>query len=190
MLPYLTSIGKMHRLKQQKQVILRQINKLSPAVKPTCELLVAGSLAALITLSLIGVAGCNLNDSFSTSGSDEAVVLTRVDSNHIPIDHNTNMEKQPKRILVTGEMGIILPRTGNPYGIIEDRESGELYRFYGNDIDLHKKLMEKLHTMYDAKKWPVDIRVSGFLKTPDFIHSESENIISITDLDQVVQWPK
>jgi hypothetical protein len=86
-------------------------------------------------------------------------------------------------------MGIIMPRTGQPYGTIEDRESGVLYNIYGNDMDLHKKLMEKLHKMFDAKKWPVDIKASGLLKAPDFIPTELKNSISITDLDQVVQRP-
>ena len=52
-----------------------------------------------------------------------------------------------------------------------------------------RALMEKLNKMYDAKKWPVDIRASGFLKTPDFIPGDLKNSISITDLDQVVLWP-
>ena len=135
------------------------------------------------------MAGCNINDSFSATGSEEAVDSRRVDSNQISTGFNTNMEKQSKRIVVTGEMGIIMPRTGQPYGIIEDSKSGELYNIYGIDIDLHKKLMEKLNKMFDAKKWPVDIRASGFLKTPDFIPGDLKNSISITDLDQVVQWP-
>ena len=100
------------------------------------------------------------------------------------------MEKQAKRIVVTGEMGIIMPRTGQPYGTVEDRESGELYNIYGNDMDLHIKLMEKLHKMFDPKKWPVDIRASGLLKAPDFIPGDLKNSISVTDLDEVVQWPK
>jgi hypothetical protein len=171
-------------------MIHKQKNKLCPVVSATCEILVAGSLAVLTTLGLIGLVGCNLNDSFSSTGSEEAVVSTRVDSNHISAGLNANMEKQPKRIVVTGEMGIIMPRTGQPYGTIDDRKSGELYNIYGNDIDLHKKLMEKLHKMFDAKKWPVDIKASGFLKAPGFIPGDLKNSISITDLDQVVQWPK
>ena len=170
-------------------MIHKQKNKLSPVIKATYEILVAGSLAALTTLGLIGLAGCNLNDYFSTTGSVETVVSTPVDSNHISTGLNTNMEKQPKRIVVTGEMGIIMPRTGQPYGTIDDRKSGELYNIYGNDIDLHKKLMEKLHKMFDVKKWPVDVRASGFLNAPDFIPGDLKNSISITDLDQVVQWP-
>ena len=146
-------------------------------------------LAVLTTLGLIGLAGCNLNDFFSTIGSEESIVSMQVDSNHTSTGLNTNMEKQPKRIVVTGEMGIILPRTGHPYGTIEDRDSGELYTIYGNDMELHKKLMEKLQTMYDAKNWPVNISVSGILKIPDFIPGDLENSISITDLDRVVKWP-
>jgi len=170
-------------------MIHKQENKLSPVVKTTCEILVAGSLVALTTLGLIGLAGCNLNDSLSANGSEEAVVSRRVVSNHISTGRDTNMEKQPKRIVVSGEMGIIMPRTGQPYGTIDDRESGQLYNIYGNDIDLHKKLMEKLHKMFDPKKWPVDIKASGLLKAPDFIRDDLKNSICITDLEQVVQRP-
>jgi hypothetical protein len=56
-------------------------------------------------------------------------------------------------------------------------------------MDLHEKLMEKLHKMFDPKKWPVDIEASGLLKAPDFIAGELKNSISITDLEQVVQLP-
>jgi hypothetical protein len=171
-------------------MIPKQKNKFSRISKPTCETFILGCLAVLTTLGIIGLAGCNLNDSFSATGSEEVIGSTRVDSNHKSTDLNTNMENQPKRIVVTGEMGIIMPRTGQPYGTIEDRKSGELYNIYGNDIELHKKLMEKLNKMFDAKKWPVDIRASGFLKTPGFIPGDLKNSISITDLDQVVQWPK
>jgi hypothetical protein len=167
----------------------KQKNKLSLVIKLICEILVAGSLAVPITLGLIGLVGCNLSDSFSAIGPEKAIVSTRVVSNHIPTGLSANMEKEPKRMVVTGEMGIIMPRTGQPYGTVEDRKSGELYNIYGNDIDLHKKLMEKLHKMFDAKKWPVDIRASGLLKTPGFIPGELKNSICITDLDQVEKLP-
>ncbi|MEN8691856.1 MAG: hypothetical protein AB1Z20_17335 [Desulfobacterales bacterium] len=170
-------------------MIPKQKKKLSQVSKPTCDTFILGCLAVITTLSLVGLAGCNLNDSFSSTGSEEAVVSTRVDSNHISAGLNANMEKQPKRIVVTGEMGITMPRTGQPYGTVEDRESGELYNIYGNDMDLHKKLMEKLHKMFDPKKWPVDIRASGLLMAPDFIPGDLKNSICITDLNEVVQWP-
>ena len=170
-------------------MIHKQKNKLSPVIKATCEILVAGSLAALTTLGFIGLAGCNLNDSFSAAGSEETVVSTQVDLNHDSTGQDTNMEKELKRIVVSGEMGIIMPRTGQPYGTIQDRQSGELYNIYGNDMDLHKKLMEKLHKMFDPKKWPVDIQANGFLKAPDYIAGDLKNSICITDLEQVVQRP-
>jgi len=170
-------------------MVHKQKDKLSPVIKATSEILVAGSLAALTTLGFIGLAGCNLNDSVSANDSEETVVSTRVVSNHISTDLSANMEKEPKRIVVSGEMGIIMPRTGQPYGTIDDRDSGQLYNIYGNDMELHKKLMEKLHKMFDAKKWPVDIKASGLLKAPDFIPTELKNSISITDLDQVAQRP-
>ena len=168
-------------------MIFRQKDKLNQTIKPTGGTLVTGSFVALTTLGLIVLAGCNLNNPIPTTGYKEGILSMQVGSNYLPIDLNTNMKKQHKRIVVTGEMGIILPRTGHPYGTIKDKESGELYDVYGKDINLHRKLMEKLHSMYDVKKWPVDIRVSGFLEAPNFIRSYSENIITITDLDQVVQ---
>ena len=171
-------------------MIHKKKNKLCPVFSATCEILIAGSLAVLTTLGLIGLGGCNLNDSFSATTSEEVIGSTQVDSNHKSTGLNPNMEKEPKRIVVTGELGIIMPRTGQPYAIIEDRKSGELYNIYGNDMVLHIKLMEKLNKMFDAKKWPVDIRASGLLKAPDFIPGDLKNSISITDLDQVVQWPK
>jgi hypothetical protein len=170
-------------------MIRKQKNRLNPVVKTTCEILVAGSLAALTALGFIGLTGCNLNDSFSANGSEETVVPTQVDPNHKSTGQDTNMEKELKRIVVSGEMGITLPRTGQPYGTIEDRKSSQLYNIYGKDMELHKKLMEKLHKMFDPKKWPVDIKASGLLKTPDFISDDLKNSICITDLEQVVQQP-
>ena len=170
-------------------MVRKQKNKLSPVVKATREILVAGSMTALISLGFIGLTGCNLNDSSSANGSEETVVPTQVDPKHKSTGQDTNMENELKRIVVSGEMGIIMPRTGQPYGTVEDRKSGELYNIYGNDMDLHKKLMEKLHKMFDPKKWPVDIKASGLLKAPDFISDKLKNSISITDLEQVVQLP-
>ena len=170
-------------------MVRKQKNKFGPVVKTTCEILVAGSLTALTTLGFIGMTGCNLNDSFSANGSEETVVPTQVDPNHKFTGQDTKMQKEPKRIVVFGEMGIIMPRTGQPYGTIQDRKSGVLYNIYGNDKDLHKKLMEKLHKMFDPKKWPVDIEASGLLKTPGFIAGDLKNSLSITDLEQVVQRP-
>ena len=170
-------------------MIRKQKNKRGPFVKATCEILVSGILAALTALGFIGLTGCNLNDSFSANGAEETVLSTQVDPNHKHSGQDTKMEKELKRIVVAGEMGIIIPRTGQPYGTIEVRESGEMYNIYGNDMDLHKKLMEKLHKMYDPKKWPVEIKASGVLKAPDFIASDLKNSICITDLEQVVQRP-
>jgi hypothetical protein len=170
-------------------MIRKQKNKLGPVVKTTCEILVAGSLTALTTLGFIGLTGCNLNDSFSAYGSEETIVPTQVDPDHKSTGQDTNMEKELKRIVVSGEMGIVLSRTGQSYGTIQDRKSGELYNIYGNDMDLHEKLMEKLHKMFDPKKWPIDIEASGLLKAPDFIGGDLKNSISITDLEQVVQRP-
>ncbi len=162
---------------------------MDPVVKTTCEILVAGSLTVLTVLGFTGFTGCNFNDSVSANGTEETVVPTQVDPDHKSTGQDTNMKKELKRIVVSGEMGIIMPRTGQPYGTIQDRKSGELYNIYGNDMDLHEKLMEKLHKMFDPKKWPVDIQASGLLRTPDFIASDLKNSISITDLEQVVQRP-
>ena len=170
-------------------MVRKQKNKLGPVVKATCEILVPGSLAALIVIGFIGITGCNLNESFSANGSEETVVPTQVDPNHKSTGQDTKMQKEPKRIVVSGEMGIIMPRTGHPYGTIQDRKSGEVYNIYGNDMYLHKKLMKKLHKMFDPKKWPVDIQASGLLKAPDYIAGDLKNSICITDLDQVVQRP-
>ena len=169
--------------------MFRQTNKLRQAIKPSYETLVTGSLVVLTTLGLIGLVGCNRNDSILATGSKEDIVSTQVGSKHMPIGSNSNMGNQHKRIVVTGEMGIMLPRTGYPFGIVKDKESGETYNIVGKDINLHNKLMEKLHSMYDVKKWPIGIKVSGLLEAPSFIHNDSENIISITDLNQVVRWP-
>ena len=170
-------------------MIYKQKNKLGPVVKTTRRILVAGSLTALTILGIIGLTGCNLNESFSANGTEETVVPTQVDPDHQSTGQDTNMKKELKRIVVSGEMGIIMPRTGRPYGTIQDRKSGELYNIYGNDMELHEKLMEKLHKMFDPKKWPVDIEASGLLKAPDFIAGDLKNSISITDLEQVIQRP-
>jgi hypothetical protein len=170
-------------------MIRKQKNKFGSIVRTTCEILVAGSLAALTALGIIGITGCNLNDSYSANGTEETVVPRKVDPDHKSTGQDTHMKKEVKRIVVSGEMGIIMPRTGQSYGTIQDLKSGELYNIYGNNMDLHEKLMEKLHKMFDPKKWPVDIEASGLLKAPDFIAIDLKNSISITDLEQVVQRP-
>ena len=142
---------------------------------------------ALTTLGHTGLAGCNGSNSSLTTDSKAGVVPRQVNSNSPTNDPYTNREGQHKRIVLTGELGIILPRTSHPYGTIKDTKSGKNYNIYGNGLTLHGKLMEKFHTMYDVKKWPVDVTVSGFLEAPDFIDSYSENIITITDVDQVEQ---
>jgi len=132
---------------------------------------------ALIVFGLIGCA----------SGDRGNHIPTKLFQKEVVSKQSVILGGHHKRVTVTGKMGIVMPRADHSYGTIEESESGRIFDMYGKNINLHEELMGRLHGMYDVKKWPIDIRVSGLLESPDFIDGYSDYIIIITDLDQVEQ---
>lgn len=165
----------------EQQELFRQKNKHSPNRKTTGETLFVGSVMVLTTLCLFEL------PIFSRGGPTtlpdvKAIGSMQVDS-HSPSVLNGN--RQHEHLIVTGEMGIILPRIGQAYGTITDQKSGKIYKIYGKDMDLHIKLMEKLRSFYEVKTWPIHIQVIGLFQSPDFIESSSETSITITNLNHI-----